>query len=102
MCELSTNSNMPGWGRDDEVTPVDLLFDSNMETNDHGPLSSWSRMPYINLEGSPDGRPTVTPAWNLLRQNFVCSGFSPDQRGNAPFNCKCSSFSSSSSSSSSS
>ena len=93
------NDNMGGGN----VLEGNLLFDSNLETSDHGPLSSWSRMPYINLEGSSDGRPTVTPAWNLLRQNFVCSGFSPDQRGNAPFNCKCSnSFSSSSSSSSSS
>jgi hypothetical protein len=75
------NDNMAGGNHVSE----NVLWASDRETNDHGPISSWSRMPYINSE--VDGTPGVKPAWNQMERNFVVSAWSgwPGFAG-TPFN----------------
>ena len=72
------NDNMGGGN----LVRGNVLWASNQETNDHGPLSSWSRMPYLNVEGAAAGeKASVRPAWNHLSHNLVVASW----RGQAGF-----------------
>jgi hypothetical protein len=60
------------------------------ETNDHGPINSWSRQGWVTTEGPPgpgeqDGHasPSTAVSWNLIKQNLV-GGFSANEHGGMP------------------
>ena len=56
-----------------------LVFNAVRETNDHGPLNSWSRMGFLNIEASPT--PSYAVLWNQVRHNMFVCGFSANQHG---------------------
>ena len=74
------NDNMAGGNNVIE----NVLWASDLATNDHGPISSWSRMPYINSEVGC--RPGVKPAWNHMERNFVVSDGRMAWLAGTPFN----------------
>jgi hypothetical protein len=53
------------------VLEDNLLFAWVLETNDHGAVNSWDRVPFTTLVGSTPGRPSDIPALNHIRHNFI-------------------------------
>ena len=53
-----------------------LLFNSNRETSDHGPINTWDREPYLTDNG---GRgPSVVPRINQIHNNFLINDYGSD------------------------
>lgn len=76
---INLNDNFGGGN----IIEQNLLFNTVRETNDHGPLNMWSRMPYVTVEG-PSGTPSTEPSWNQVRHNMHVCGFFLNH-GFAPF-----------------
>ena len=39
-----------------------------------GPINTWDRAPYVTLRGSTPGKPSATPAWKYIQNNFLING----------------------------
>ena len=50
-----------------------LLFNSNKETSDHGPVNTWDRQPYITEEAGHG--PSLTPKTNIIHHNLIISDY---------------------------
>ena len=48
-----------------------LLFNLVRETNDHGPINSWDRVPFKTSVGDPADAAGVRPALSSITRNFV-------------------------------
>jgi len=72
---INLNDNFAGGN----VLESNLVFNAVRETNDHGPLNSWSRMGFLNIEASPT--PSYAVLWNQVRHNMFVCGFSANQHG---------------------
>jgi hypothetical protein len=53
-----------------------LLFNTCMESGDHGSINSWDRQPYLTTVAT--GQPSLIPAVNVLHHNFLVSNFDAD------------------------
>lgn len=62
-----------GFGGGD-IIEGNVIFGMVRETNDHGPINTWDRGPYVTLRGSTPGVPSVTPAWKTIQNNFLING----------------------------
>eukprot|EP01050_Picozoa_sp_SAG11_P001629 SAG11_NODE_73_length_18072_cov_8.670005_21_plen_614_part_00 len=83
---INLNDN---FGGKNEIS-YNVVFNTVRETNDHGPLNSWSRQGWITTEGPTvpgeiDGqtRPSTAVSWNLVKGNML-GGFSANQHGAMP------------------
>jgi len=60
-----------GFGGGNEITR-NLFFNFVRETNDHGPINSWDREPYLTTIAN--GRASFNQAYNLIHHNmFICN-----------------------------
>ena len=51
-----------------------VIFNTVRETNDHGPINSWDRQPYLTPQpGNSSG--TLTPAWNRITANLLFNAY---------------------------
>ena len=83
---INLNDNFGGGN----VIEANAVFNTVRETNDHGPINSWSRQGWITTEGPPgpgeaDGHatPSTAVSWNLIKGNMV-GGFSANEHGGMP------------------
>ena len=83
---INLNDNFGGGN----VLERNAVFNTVRETNDHGPINSWSRQGWVTTEGPPgpgeeDGHasPSTAVSWNLIKQNLV-GGFSANEHGGMP------------------
>ena len=53
------------------VVEGNLLFGMVRETNDHGPLNSWDRVPFVTNMGDPTDPSGVRPMTNHIRRNLI-------------------------------
>ena len=53
-----------------------LLFNSNRETGDHGPINTWDRQPYLTEEAG--NGPSLVPKTNLIHNNFLVNDYGSD------------------------
>ena len=63
-----------------DLIESNLIFNMVRETDDHGPINTWDRAPYITLRGSPPGAPSLTPAWKVIQRNFIVNGGNSHRR----------------------
>jgi hypothetical protein len=64
-----------GLGGGDEVHE-NLIFNSNRETSDHGPINSWDRQPYVSKFGAAgDGVATAHMLPRNISQNFLVANY---------------------------
>jgi hypothetical protein len=64
-----------GLGGGDEVHE-NLIFNSNRETSDHGPINSWDRQPYVSKFGAAgDGVATAHMRPRNISQNFLVANY---------------------------
>ena len=69
MSPLSINLNDGAVGGN--TIDSNLLFALVRETNDHGPINSWDRQPFISLRGADAPRPSVKQATTSIGHNFI-------------------------------
>jgi len=55
------------------VVEHNLMFNACRDSGDHGPFNSWDRQPF--LTEVRNGTPSLLPAWNELRRNFVIANY---------------------------
>merc|ERR1712007_381516 len=54
-----------------DMVEGNLLFNWVRETNDHGPINSWDRVPFVTLLGNSTDPSGVLPSWNRIQRNFI-------------------------------
>ena len=52
-----------------------LIFNMVRETDDHGMINSWDRLPYITPAQCTTGDPSIVPAANHIDRNFIINGY---------------------------
>mmetsp|Transcript_23494 Transcript_23494/g.34669 ORF Transcript_23494/g.34669 Transcript_23494/m.34669 type:complete len:913 (-) Transcript_23494:156-2894(-) len=51
-----------------------VIFNQVLESGDHGPINTWSRSAYLQKGTQSGGKPSSTPEWNYIQQNFILLG----------------------------
>jgi len=64
---INFNDNIGGG----DVVRGNLVFNQVRESNDHGPVNSWDRSPFVTLRGETPGKATTTPAYRYITHNLL-------------------------------
>ena len=73
-CVPGTSINLNDGFAGGDLIEGNLIFGMVRETNDHGPINTWDRGPYVTLRGATPGVPGTTPAWKIIQNNFLING----------------------------